>query len=51
MKIAEISTLQRKITRAARQAVRDAIENHLRSGNPIWVMKNGKLVRISSKQR
>lgn len=44
---AEIVNLQRKITRVARRAVHQAVEEHLRSGNPIWVMKNQKLVRIT----
>ncbi|MFI5253096.1 MAG: hypothetical protein ACHQQQ_11775 [Bacteroidota bacterium] len=42
----DINKLGRKITKAAKRAVRAAIREHLDSGNPIWIMKDGIMMEI-----
>lgn len=41
-------TLQDKAEAAMKSAVREVIENHKKSGRPLSVWKNGKVVRVSA---
>ncbi len=51
MTISEIHRLERKITKAAKRAVRKAVRDHLESGNPIWIIKDGVLTEIRPKTK
>ena len=42
--------LNQKASQAMRQAVKKVIANHRRSGEPLIVWKNGKIVKIPSRQ-
>ena len=41
-------TLKDKAEAAMRSAVREVVENHKKSGRPLSVWKNGKVVRVSA---
>lgn len=43
----EFQQLQRKITKGVIQSVQCAIADHRRYGNPIFIIRNGKLTKIS----
>jgi hypothetical protein len=43
----KMTALQRKAEIAMKEAVREVIEQHKKSGRPLAVWKNGKVVRIS----
>jgi len=40
-------TLQQKAFKAFKEAVRGVVEDHKRSGRPLSVWRNGKVVRLS----
>jgi len=42
-------TLHDKATLALKEAVKDVVERHRKSGRPLAVWKNGKAVRITVK--
>ena len=41
-------TLQEKAFKAFQEAIHDVIEEHARSGRPLSVWRNGKIVKISA---
>jgi hypothetical protein len=41
-------TLQDKAEEAMKSAVREVVENHKKSGRPLSVWRNGKVMRISA---
>lgn len=43
-------TLQEKAFKAFKEAIREVIEEHRRSGRPLVVWRNGKVVKISARQ-
>lgn len=43
-------TLQAKAFKALKEAVREVVEEHRRSGRPLSVWRNGKVVKISASQ-
>jgi len=43
-------TLQTKAVKAFKEAIRGVIEEHKRSGRPLSVWRNGKVVKISASQ-
>ena len=43
-------SLQAKAFRALKEAVREVIEQHKKSGRPLAVWKNGKVVQISAEE-
>jgi len=43
-------TLQFKAFKALKEAVREVVEEHKRSGRPLSVWRNGKVVKISASQ-
>ena len=43
----EFNQLRRKITKGVIQSVQSAIADHRRHGNPIFIIRNGKLTKIS----
>jgi len=43
-------TLHIKAFKALKEAVREVVEEHKRSGRPLSVWRNGKVVRISASQ-
>lgn len=43
-------TLQAKAFKALKEAVREVVEEHRRSGRPLAVWRNGKVVKISASQ-
>ena len=43
-------TLQEKAFKALKEAVREVVEDHKRSGRPLSVWRNGKVVKISANQ-
>ena len=45
-----IKSLQDKALIALKQAVREVVERHKKTGRPLSVWKNGKVVRISPTQ-
>lgn len=45
-----IPKLHRDAMRALREAVRDVIEDHKRTGRPLAVWRNGKVVKIPAAQ-
>ena len=42
-------SLQDKAYRALKEAVREVVERHKKTGRPLAVWKNGKVVHISAK--
>jgi len=42
--------LHKKAVKAMREAVRDVVKEHRKSGIPLAVWKNGKVARISAKK-
>jgi hypothetical protein len=40
-------TLQDKAELAMKSAIREVVENHKKSGRPLAVWKNGRMIRIS----
>lgn len=43
-------TLQDKAEAAMKSAVREVVENHKKSGRPLSVWRNGKVMRISAEK-
>jgi len=43
-------TLQEKAFKALKEAVREVVEDHKRTGRPLSVWRNGKVVKISANQ-
>lgn len=43
-------TLQFKAFKALKEAVREVVEEHKRSGRPLSVWRHGKVVKISASQ-
>ena len=43
-------TLQAKAFEALKEAVREVVEEHRRSGRPLSVWRNGKVVKISANE-
>jgi len=43
-------TLQAKAFKALKEAVREVVEEHKRSGRPLAVWRNGRVVKISASQ-
>ncbi len=43
-------TMQAKAFRALKEAVREVVEDHKRSGRPLTVWRNEKVVKISASQ-
>jgi hypothetical protein len=41
-------TLQEKALKALKEAVREVVEQHKRSGRPLAVWRNGKVTKISA---
>lgn len=39
------------VLRALRRAARNALELGLKTGTPVWVIENGKMVDLTKKQR
>ena len=40
-------TLQDKAELAMKSAIREVVENHKKSGRPLAIWKNGRMIRIS----
>ncbi|GEM_PF-6312843 len=51
MTASQFKILSDRITKALTEAVRNAIHEHLERGNPVYVMKGQKIVRIQSRKR
>ena len=47
----QFKLLTNKITKALTRAVHNAIQDHLQRGNPVYVMKGGRIVAIHSRKR
>lgn len=45
-----IDVLQKKAERALKEAVREVVEHHKKTGRPLAIWKNGKVVKISADQ-
>jgi hypothetical protein len=45
------SSETRDITRALRRAARKALELGIKTGTPVYVMKNGKIVDLTKEQK
>lgn len=43
-------TLQAKAFKALKEAVREVVQEHKRSGRPLAVWRNGKVMKISASQ-
>lgn len=43
-------TLQEKALRALKEAVHEVVEEHKRTGRPLAVWRNGKVLRLSATQ-
>ncbi len=43
-------TLQEKAFKAMKEAVREVVEKHKRSGRPLAIWRNGKVALITAKQ-
>ncbi len=39
----------REATKIGQAAVRDAIRKHFKAGNPVWIVKQGRVVKVSPK--
>jgi hypothetical protein len=48
-KIQKILSDDKKLTAIIRKAVKEAVGEHLRTGNPVATLKNGKVVWIEAK--
>lgn len=43
-------TLQEKALKALKEAVHDVVEEHRRTGRPLAVWRNGKVLKLSANQ-
>lgn len=47
----QFKRLTNKITKALTEAVHNAIQDHLQRGNPVYVMKEGRIITIHPRKR